>query len=140
MKALRFIIPVVLLLVPCVFAAAQDVTTDSEPIVCLGVRKSAPTFNGGDVQTFAKWVRDNQRYPKRALKSGIEGRVTMSFTIDESGKMTNVKVIKGAHRLLDKEALRVVKSAPDAWKPGLRWDGKPDAVDFTLPVIFRLPQ
>ena len=140
MKALKLFLPVVLLLVPSLFAAAQQVVTDEEPIVLCGVKETKPTFNGGDVNTFSKWVRDNQRYPKKALKNGIEGRVTLTFTIDEQGKMVNIRVIKGVHRLLDKEALRVVKSAPDAWKPGIRWDGKPNAVAFTFPVVFRLPQ
>ena len=57
------------------------------------------------------------------------------FTIDETGKLVDAKVIRGVHEILDNEALRVITSAPDKWLPALKY-GKPVKQTYTLPVIF----
>ena len=61
--------------------------------------------------------------------------MVLSFTVTETGKVTDAKVLRGVHEDLDKEALRVVSSSPD-WTPGMK-DGKPVAVTYTFPVIFQ---
>ena len=52
-----------------------------------------------------------------------------------TGKLTDAKVIRGVHEILDKEAMRVINAAPDKWLPGVRY-GKPKKTTYTLPVIF----
>ena len=84
---------------------------------------------------FSKWVKEHQRYPRKAKKAGIQGRVVVGFTIDEKGRMTDVKVVRGVHPLLDKEALRVIKSAPKKWTAGTR-NGKSFAFKYTIAVSF----
>lgn len=71
-----------------------------------------------------------------AKKNGIQGRVTLQFTIETNGKVTNVEVLRGVEESLDKEAVRVVSKSP-RWKPGYL-DGKPVRVTYTYSVIFRL--
>ncbi|MDY0253834.1 MAG: energy transducer TonB [Tenuifilaceae bacterium] len=95
-----------------------------------------PTFMGGDHRNFTKWVFANLKYPELAAQNGIQGRVTLEFTIDIDGSVTNVRVIKGIDPSLDAEALRVVSNSPK-WSPGLQ-RGKPAKVSFTFPVTFRL--
>jgi len=95
-----------------------------------------PTFMGGDHRNFTKWVFANLKYPELAAQNGIQGRVTLEFTIDIDGSVTNVRVIKGIDPSLDAEALRVVSNSPK-WSPGLQ-RGKPTKVSFTFPVTFRL--
>ena len=56
--------------------------------------------------------------------------------IDSQGKVTNSKVIRSVHPDLDQEALRVIQKMPD-WTPGQK-DGKAVAVEYTLPIIFKL--
>ena len=94
-----------------------------------------PTFMGQDKYAFSKWVKEHQRYPRKAKKAGIQGRVVVGFTIDEKGRMTDVKVVRGVHPLLDKEALRVIKSAPKKWTAGTR-NGKSFAFKYTIAVGF----
>ena len=96
-----------------------------------------PTFMGQDKNAFSQWVKEHQRYPKKAKKAGIQGRVVVRFTIDEKGRMTDVQLVRGVHPLLDKEALRVIKSAPKKWTAGTR-NGKPFAFKYTLTVGFFL--
>ena len=94
-----------------------------------------PTFNGGDANQFSRWVNQQLEYPENCKKEGISGRVTLSFTVSETGKVTDVKVLRGVHEDLDNEAIRVVSSSPD-WTPGIA-DGKAVAIKYTFPVLFQ---
>jgi protein TonB len=67
---------------------------------------------------------------------GIQGKVYVSFFIEKDGTISDVNVIRGVHKSLDKEAIRVVKSIPKL-KPGLQ-KGKKVKVKYTLPINFRL--
>lgn len=95
-----------------------------------------PSFNGGDANEFTKWVNSQKKYPEEAKKNGIEGRVTLQFTVEADGSVTNVKVLRGVDESLDKEAVRVVSGSP-RWSPGYA-KGKPIKVTYTFPVIFKL--
>jgi len=99
-----------------------------------------PTFlNSSDPATFLKrWVYVYLKYPEEAVKEGIQGRVRLDFILDEKGKVTNVKVLKGVHPLLDEEAVKVVSASPD-WKPG-RVRGVKVKCEISLEVEFRLKQ
>ena len=96
-----------------------------------------PSFNGGNAADFSKWVNERLVYPKEAKDKKIEGRLVLSFVITEKGKMTDVRVLRGADPLLDAEAVRVVSSSP-AWVPGKNKDGEYVPVTYTFPVLFKL--
>ena len=98
-----------------------------------------PTFNGGDANEFSKWVNQNLRYPDKCRQSNVQGRVTLQFTVTETGKVADVKVLRGVNPELDKEAARVVSESPD-WTPGIDENGETVPVTYTFPVIFRLPE
>ena len=95
-----------------------------------------PSFNGGDANEFSKWVNSKLVYPEIAKENGVQGRVTLQFTVEKDGSVTNVKVLRGVDSSLDKEAVRVVQSSPK-WKPGKQRD-RPVKVTYTFPVIFQL--
>lgn len=95
-----------------------------------------PGFNGGDVNEFSKWVNSQLQYPSKAKADGIQGRVTLKFTVGVDGAVRNVTVIRGVHELLDTEALRVISSSP-RWAPG-KQQGEAVPVTFIFPVIFQL--
>jgi len=95
-----------------------------------------PSFQGGDINNFRVWVQQNLKYPDVAAENGIQGRVIINFVVEPSGKVTNVKVVRGVDPSIDKEAIRVVSSSP-IWKPGSQ-RGKPVRVQFTIPIIFVL--
>jgi len=95
-----------------------------------------PKFNGGDQNEFSKWVAQHLEYPEVAKENGVSGKVTVSFTVEKDGSVTNVKVLRGVDESLDKEAVRVVKSSPK-WTPGKQRD-RTVKVTYTFPVIFQL--
>lgn len=95
-----------------------------------------PTFQGGDANQFSKWVNQRLVYPEIAKENGVQGRVTLQFTVNSDGSVSNVKVLRGVDPALDKEAVRVVSSSPK-WKPGKQRD-RAVKVTYTFPVIFQL--
>ena len=95
-----------------------------------------PSFNGGDANQFSKWVNQRLVYPEIAKENGVQGRVTLQFTVEKDGSITKVKVLRGVDPSLDKEAVRVVSMSPK-WKPGKQRD-RAVPVTYTFPVIFQL--
>lgn len=95
-----------------------------------------PQFMGGDANKFSAWVNKHLVYPEIAKENGVQGRVTMQFTVNADGTVSNVKVLRGVHSSLDNEAVRVIKSSPK-WTPGKQRD-RAVKVTYTFPVIFQL--
>ena len=117
----------------------QDVVeeeVDEEAIFFIGTVEEKPTFNGGDANEFSKWVNSRLVYPEIAKENGIEGRVTLQFTISKEGRLEDVKVLSAPDPSLADEAVRVVSSSPK-WKPGKQRD-RAVKVSYTFPVIYRL--
>ena len=106
---------------------------DEEPVFT--VVEVMPKYPGGN-EAMYKFLGENIKYPEKAKKEGIGGRVYVTFVVEKDGTVTNVKVLKGAEESLDKEALRVVKMMPK-WKPGTQ-KGKPVRVQYNLPIKFAL--
>ena len=94
-----------------------------------------PEFPGG-FTALQEFLVKNIQYPEKAKKEGITGKVFVQFIIDETGKVTDPKVLKSVHPLLDAEAVRVIGAMPD-WTPGTV-KGKKVKVAFTLPIMFAL--
>lgn len=95
-----------------------------------------PSFQGGDANQFSKWVNQRLVYPQIAKENGVQGRVTLQFTVEKNGSVTNVKVLRGVDPFLDAEAVRVVSLSPK-WTPGYQRD-RAVPVTYTFPVIFKL--
>lgn len=94
-----------------------------------------PGFPGGDKE-FYKWLSANVKYPKDARAKNIQGRVILTFVVEEDGQLTGFKILKGVSPDIDKEALRVMSTSP-AWKPGIH-DGQPVKTAYTIPLNFAL--
>ena len=100
------------------------------------VVEQPPHFPGGS-QAMMDYLSKNVKYPKVAEQLAIQGRVIMAFVVEEDGSITNVKVVRGVHPSLDKEAIRVVEAMPK-WIPG-KQNGQYVRVKYNLPVTFKLP-
>lgn len=97
--------------------------------------KEMPEFKGG-LQKMFEYLGNNVKYDREARENSIEGIVYVGFVVSKTGEIENVKVRRGAHPLLDVEAVRVVKSMPK-WKAG-KQEGELVRVSYTLPIKFRL--
>ena len=83
-----------------------------------------------------KYIAKNTKYPQFAKDNNITGRVFVSFVVDKTGKITQVKALRGVDKYLDAEAIRVVQSMPK-FKPG-KQKGKYVNVQYSVPINFRL--
>ena len=92
-----------------------------------------PSYPGG-TSALMKFLADNIKYPSTC--EGVQGRVVCSFVVERDGSLSDLKIVKSVHPLLDKEALRVL-SLMQNWNPG-KQNGEPVKVKYTLPVVFRL--
>ena len=94
-----------------------------------------PYFPGGET-ALLKYLQENIKYPPKAVKDSIQGRVVVQFLIDPQGCVGEVKVARSVSEELDAEAVRVVKTLPK-FVPG-RMCGKAISAWYTLPVTFKL--
>jgi protein TonB len=94
-----------------------------------------PSFPGGNEKLIDYLVK-NIHYPEAAVETKIQGRVIVSFIVNELGKVTDAKVLKSVSPELDAEAVRVVSAMP-AWITG-KQNGRSVKVRMNLPVSFRL--
>lgn len=94
-----------------------------------------PDYPGG-YEELNKYLHENIKYPQMARESGIEGTVYVTFVVSKSGKISNVKVLRGIGGGCDEEAIRVVGAMP-SWIPG-KQNGVAVPVQFNLPIKFIL--
>lgn len=94
-----------------------------------------PCFPGG-YDAIVPWLARNTVYPDTAVELGLTGKVYISFIVDETGMVDSVKVIKSVNKLLDDEAVRVVKKLPFTCAAEI--NGKPVKVTLTVPLNFML--
>lgn len=117
------------------FALVPDDLPDEIPDEIPYNAEIMPSYHGG-MNAFYHYIKQHLRYPKRAKRLGIEGRVTLQFVVDTDGRIREATVIKGIGAGCDEEALRVVLAAP-GWQPG-RQRGKPVKVRMVVPITFKL--
>jgi TonB family protein len=96
-----------------------------------------PTFQNQKWTSFRGWVTDNVKYPSEATAQKIEGWVTVNFSVELDGTISNPKVMSTSIPVLGNEVIRVIKTAP-------KWDApKNPAVDLpftsSVNVGFKLP-
>ena len=99
------------------------------------IAEQMPMFQGGD-RKLMEYLENNVQYPPECEETCVQGRVVVTFLVERDGSISNAKVVKSVHPLLDAEALRVVNAMPK-WIPG-RQNGVTVAVKYTIPVTFRL--
>ena len=110
---------------------------EEEEVVIFAIVEEKPLFQGKDAEEgFRDWVNKNTVYPAVAQENGISGRVFVEFSIDKTGQLVDIRVIRGVDPLLDAEAVRVIKMSPK-WTPGMQ-RGKPVKVKYTFPFNFKL--
>ncbi len=101
------------------------------------VVEQMPQFPGG-TEALLNYISRSIRYPVDAQNNNQEGRVIIQYVVGSTGKISNIKVVRGVSESLDKEAIRIVENMPD-WIPGEQ-RGEKVAVKYTLPIVFKLSE
>ncbi len=99
------------------------------------VGEEQPMPKGG-MGAFYSFVGKEMSYPREAQRNGVQGKVFVSFVVNEDGSLSDIKVPYGIGYGCDEEAIRVFKLSPK-WNPGKN-SGKPVQVKMLLPLTFKL--
>ncbi len=91
---------------------------------------------GGGMGAIVAAIQKNFRYPAVDLRNQVEGRVFASFTVDENGDVSDVKIVKGLTGTVDAETIRSIKALPK-FIPG-KQNGRAVKVSFTVPVTLKI--
>jgi protein TonB len=97
-------------------------------------QKKEPIRVGGNVQSSKLIRRVEPEYPELAKRARVQGIVLLQVTVDETGNVTDINIIRG-HPLLNQAAVDAVRQ----WKysPTLL-NGEPVPVIATVTVNFVL--
>ena len=82
-----------------------------------------------------KHISKNFRYPEIAQEMGIQGRVSVMFTIQKDGSIGNIRM-RGPDKNLEAEAERIISKLPKM-TPG-KQRGRAVRVPFSIPINFKL--
>ena len=103
-----------------------------------------PYKNDTTVLREIELARSKVVYPKKAIENNIQGEVRVVFCINEDGAVSDIKISKSVHHLLDAEALRVARLLPK-FKPfrdprkalrKTRWSNGTDAQPYIVKYCF----
>ena len=98
-------------------------------------QEKMPEFVGGEEALF-DWIENNISYPLAADINSIEGRVVVSFDINEDGTIGNIREEEAADPILADEVINRLQLMPQ-WIPAIQ-NGRNVKVRYTLPIYFHL--
>ena len=104
---------------------------EEEEIVIFEVVEQMPEYPGG-MSALQKYL--SEKIAGSPMKGKAGGRVMVGFTVAETGKIKNVRVLQSDEASLNQEAERIVSEMPD-WIPG-KQRGRPVPVKYTVPIRF----
>lgn len=123
------------------FAVADEVaeTVSTKEIVeeapVAITRNAAPSIGQ---QAYEQYLKNNLRYPPAASQNMIEGEVKIQFVVNEDGRLSDFKVIKGLGFGCDQEAIRLLQAGAK-WLSALQ-NGQPLKETVTLSIRFKMPR
>lgn len=83
-----------------------------------------------------EFIVKNFTYPIEAIDKDIEGKVYVRFIVDQKGNVTDVDIAKGADKLLNDAAIKLIEKLPK-FIPG-KQDGKTVKVQYVIPLNYAI--
>lgn len=84
--------------------------------ISAGAWAVTPASFPGGAAAEKEYIAANLKYPQAAKDNGIEGVVSVQFTVKTDGSIGNIKIKRMVDPDLESEAIRLVKLMP-AWTP-----------------------
>ena len=109
------------------FATAQEAFVEEN------IQEQMPEFVGGE-EALTEWIENNISYPMMAEVYSIEGKVVVTFDINEDGSVGNVQLESAADPIFADEVVSRIEKMPQ-WIPGMQ-NGRYVKVRYTLPISF----
>lgn len=92
-----------------------------------------PQFPGG-IDSLNAFIRNKLQYPK--TDADCEGNVYLSFIVETTGQLSNIKIEKSLCSEFDAEAIKFISKMPK-WTIGQQ-HGKDVRVKMYLPITFKI--
>ncbi len=93
-----------------------------------------PEFKGG-IEKMYEYISTNFQYPEEAQRRSVKGKMEVEFTIEKSGDVTYVGILKGLDESIDAEVLKLLKAMP-RWIPATK-NGVPVRYKVSMPITIR---
>lgn len=90
-----------------------------------------PEFKGG-IEKMYEYISHNFIYPDEAEKRSVSGKIEVEFTVEKSGDITGVGVLKGLDYSIDEEVVNLIKGMP-RWYPATK-NGIPVRYKVSMPI------
>jgi TonB family protein len=110
--------------------SSDDFATEEVPF-----RFAEPEGGRGAFKTY---LSKSLKYPAEAVTNGAEGKVTVRFTVEPDGKLTNFEVIKGIGYGCEEELIKLIQKGP-TWKPSTK-NNQPLRDQVRVRYKFELPK
>jgi len=122
---------------PVTAASLNEVKTDPNDVKVYDFVSidRQPIFPGG-MEGFYQYLKKSVKYPVEAQNNNIQGKVFLSFIVEKTGELADIKVERKLGAGTDEEAIRMLKESPK-WIPGV-YHGKTVRVKYNIPINFTL--
>lgn len=115
------------------YGKTEDKATDPAEVKTYSAPRYVPVYQVDTAPSVASEVKIP--YPEEARRAGVEGTVTLSITVDASGKVVKAKVLSGPGYGLDEAALVAIQKFK--FKPAIK-DGEPVSTEMKYAYTFLL--
>lgn len=126
----------------------EDIEEETDEIFNFAVVENKPVYPGCEKyatedekfqcfnSSIIKHINKNFKFPEMARQMGIQGRIYVNFVVEKDGSISNVTIARSVDKLLDDEAIRVVKKLPKFAPAKQR--GKAVRMQYTVPINAKL--
>lgn len=94
-----------------------------------------PSFKGGNDKLY-DYITTNFEYPTESLRRSASGTLEVQFTVEASGDITGVSILRGIDEPVDKEVARLLKNMP-RWNPATK-NGKEVRYTVSMPLSLKV--
>ena len=93
-----------------------------------------PGFEKG-MEELKKYIEENVAYHEWSVEEGVQGKVSVSFTVNPDKSFSDIKIITAIDPFLEKAAIKAIKQMDGMWLAGTV-NGKEIPVEVVLRVRF----
>jgi TonB family protein len=132
MKKISLILILPFLFGPVIAQSETDTinnTSDTTKVVIV-----QPEFKGGS-ESLNKYISENFVYPAEAKRRSVDGKVEIEFTVEKTGDLTYIGIVKGIDSTVDEAIVNLFKTMP-RWTPATK-NGKPVRYKLRMPLNIR---
>jgi len=124
---------VILLLSFIITAKAQQANKPTDAVTGQSQtnQETVPEPPGG-LDVLMKYMK---KYANHNYNNDQAGKVTLSFTVEKDGSLTNYKIVHSLNTEADGIAIQILKDYNKKWKPAMQ-NGQPVKAEYTISVPF----